>query len=365
MGLTLSHGTALDVLRSARIAMGEDGLSLTPCALIPPNPGQGQRWTDELVRRVKEAIGVPLNITLDILATDVKHRVRHHELRNHIWSADVRGLCFLELVHEQVAVPSPEILLAQMAEVLPLPDLAALGHELCGHYTLRPSYSRGSAVLDVPPLTSTAKIDDMLRHASRLRGSKALARALPYIQDSSLSAAETAFSVISQLPVRTLGYEIGRTILNREFVPNEADRACVLGESRIPDILFAGTSVGLNYDGDGHLSLAQLVRIAKALAGDPSSSELRAAVRQAMEDVRKEAASDKQRDRDLGVMGLSVLPVTRFDVEDAEGLDLVMSQVMTLIERDTGFDMSLQRQALQDEALRAKRYETFRRLFEK
>lgn len=363
MGLTLSHDTALDLLRRARIDAGEKGISIAPGDFIPPDPGEGHRWSNDLVQTTRQAVGVPFGRRLDVLATDVKHRPRHRDLRCHMWGANVSGLCFLELVPGQIAIPSAEILLAEMGEVLPLPDLVALGHELCGSYTLQPSFSGGAAIIGTPSVTSTEKIRSTLGHSSRLRGSKALAKALPYIQDGSVSPAETALSTISQIPVGDGGYEMGPTILNKAVVPDEGQRAAVLAEQRVPDILFAGTTVGLNYDGEIHLGLSQVVRSAKALAKDPESDELQATFDQAIDDVRKGWASDKQRDRDLAAMGLTVLPVTRLDIGDIKDLDRVMRQVMCIIEQTTERDLSFQRRALSDEGLKAERERVLVRLF--
>lgn len=366
VGLTISHASALNILRTQRIAAGKQELSLPRIDLIPPSPGEGKRWSDLLLSNIKNATGLPQGSKLDVLVGNAKLRIRHSGFRNHVWSTTVQGLCFLEIVHDQIAIPVPEVLLAQMAESLPLPDLVALGHELCGKYTLRPAGSSGSAVYEITPATNTEGIYNLLKWASRLRGSKMLAAALPYIQDGALSPAETALSVMSQLPIDEFGYEIGRTILNEVQVPDASTRGIVLASERVPDILFANTNVGLNYDGDGHLNPDGVVAAARELekADDAQARRIAtAALRQAKDEMRKAAASDKQRDRDLLTMGLLVLPVTKYDLEDIAGLDLVMGQVIRLVEATTGRDMTRQKQAIRDDRLRNGRAEVLKRLF--
>lgn len=363
MGLTLSHATALYVLRQARIAAGEQGLSLPATDFMPPDAGDGRRWTTALVSQLKQDIGLPSHDKLDVLASSAKGRVRHGEVRSHVCGAQIKGLCFLELRHEEVVIPSPELLLAQMAESLPLPDLVALGHELCGKYSIRPWHPAAGAVFDLPTVTSPEKISSLLKGTARLRGSRALATALPFIQENSLSPPETALSVMTQLPLEQFGYAIGPTILNKEIEPDAATRAIVTAGKRVPDILFADTPVGLNYDGDVHLDFRAIIRIAKELALHPNDEDLKEELRQAIDDARRGTSEDKQRDRDLLAMDLVVLPITKYDTRDIKDLDRVMGQVMHLIEATTGRDMSLQRQALSDEALRDGRAEVFRRLF--
>lgn len=361
MGFTLCHACALDTLRYIRVSAGAQGASLASTDLIPPYPGDGERWTTQLLWRTAAAAHLAYRRELDLLVPDARHRVRHGNVRNHIWSTKVRGLCFLEVVKEQLAIPSPEVLLAQMAEILPMADLVALGHELCGSYSLQPTGAGGSAIIGIPPATTTEQVGQLLKDAKRLRGSRALAAALPYIQDGSLSPVETLLSTMAQIPTDQFGYAIGRTVLNREVRPDASTERLVTAESRIPDILFVGTSVGINYDGDVHLDIAGVIEAAREL-GNASSNEAHEALKAAVNAVRRGAAGDKQRDRDLAVMGLTVLPVTKYDIEDIEGLDRVMGQVIRLIEMSGDAELDLQRQALLNEGLRSGRAEVLRRL---
>ena len=65
--------------------------------------------------------------------------------------------------------------------------------------------------------------------------------------------------------------------------------------------------------------------------------------------------ADKRRDRDLLVQGLSVLPVTKEDLLERGGLDRVMLQAMSIIERLGQGDYTRQKQALRRKKLAEER----------
>lgn len=93
------------------------------------------------------------------------------------------------------------------------------------------------------------------------------------------------------------------------------------------------------------------------MGGEPTSSSLAKELEEAAEAAYEDVASDKQRDRDLTVMGYTVLPITKEDLADIDALDRVMRQVYILVERTAGRDMGMQRRALNNEALKEGRKE--------
>lgn len=352
MGLTISHRSALDLLRAARIEAGEEGLSLVPTDILPPTPDEGRRWASLTISKVKHDLGLPERRPLDVLVPDALSRLRVPGVANHVWTMTARGLWFLELGTSGVAIPCPELLLAQMAEVVDLPELIAIGHELCGTYTLPPRGSRGSAFTGTPAVTSEERVRELLRHSKGLRGRGVLRAAVPRIRDGSASAQETCLSTMAQLATDQFGYQLGKVDLNQTVGPPPGCENLIKADYRIPDLLIRGTGVGINYDGVVHVDLPAVVRAAKDLGGNPDDDALRQALEEAVAGAWDAIAADKQRDRDLMAMGYRVLAVTKSDLESIDGLDLVMRQVISLVEAATGRDMSLQRQALDDEALK-------------
>lgn len=362
MELTLSHTSALELLRAARVAAGEDGLSLEGTTLVAPALELGQTWTSPYVARLKRELGLPERPPLDVLVPNGKARIHNPAVANHVWGTSAPGFDFLKLGDTGIAIPCPEVLLSQMAEVVDLPELVAIGHELCGRYTLRPSSSSLPAVTDIPPLTSQGQIRELLKRAKGLRGRRALRFAVPRIQDGSLSPQETCLSTMAQLPLGRYGYEMGKVDLNETLRPPKGSENLIKASYRIPDLLFRDTRVGINYDGQGHLELGEVVRAARAAGAEPSSLARQKALEVAIESTWNDVAADKQRDRDLMAMGYEVLAVTKHDLGTIDALDLVMRQVMALIEATTSRDLSLQSEALDDAELKAGREKVLRKL---
>lgn len=355
MGLTVCHSSAVELLRAARVDAGEEGLSLASCDIVAPSLRHGERWSAPHVSQIKSALGLLEGEPLDILVPDQAQRLRVPGVANHVWGTRGLGQGFLELPGSDIVIPCPAVLLAQMAEVLSLPELIALGHELCGGYTLRPEGSRSPALVGIRPVATEEELRQVYGQATRLRGRAALRHAMPRIRDGSLSPQETCLSTMFQMPVVTGGYQAGDVILNEALGRDPSRARLTSAECRAPDLLFRGTRVGLNYDGDVHLRLDGIVRAARALALEPGSPGLANALQVALESARGDAARDKRRDRDLLAMGYTVLPITKHDIRDIDALDLVARQVFALIEETTGRDMGSQTRALDDPDLRERR----------
>lgn len=362
MGITLSHRSALESLRAARVRGGSKGASCAQTDLVNPDLDGNRRWTSQLVADLKGIAGLPRTQHVDVIVREAKRRIRHDDIVCHVWSgANKSGLLFAEL-DNGITIPCPEILLLQMAETLSPPEVIALGHELCGRYTLRESISAGQAVTGLPPVTTPDQIAQVLKSCKGLRGAAVLRDALPYIRENAASPMETCLSAIVQLPLRRYGYQLGDVILNKTVRPEEGLSPFMLAASRTPDLLFVGTTVGLNYDGDVHLDLSSVVSAARALTSNPRDTARAMALDTALDNARKSAANDKQRDRDLLAMGYTVLPVTKYDLQDIEVFDKVMGQVISIIERTTGRDLSLQKRGLEDPMLRKGREQLLRLL---
>lgn len=343
------------MLRAARVAAGTEGLALSPTDLVVPSKEDGEVLGPAQIAKLKRDLGLSLLEPLDVMASGSSNRKRIAGIATHLWTTEVKGLHFLSLPGKGIAIPCPELLLAQMAEEASMPELIAIGHELCGRYTLRPSSSPLSSVSDIPAATSVKQIRTLFKDAKRLRGHNALRFALPRIRDGSLSPQETCLSTIVQLPINLGGYQIGKVDLNENMGPSTELAKALKASSRTPDMLFRGTRIGLNYDGDVHVDFSGVVSAAMDLANNPRSPSLRQALSVAIESARDDIAADKQRDRDLAVMGYTVLPVAKQDMKTIDDLDLVMRQVITLIETTTKRDMGSQKEALDDTQLKQKR----------
>lgn len=354
MDITLSHRSALEALRTARTRDGKDGVSAAQTNATNPALDTGARWTSKIVTELKATIGLPQGQPLDVMVRDASRRLRNRGVTCRVWGAKMRGLLFVEL-DKGITIPCPEILLLQMAETLPLVEVIALGHELCGKYSIANAASSSPAKTGIPAVTSAERICQTLEDCKGMRGYASLKKAFPYIRNNSLSPMETCLSTMTQLPLKTGGYQIREVTLNAPLAPGEDVADYLFASFRVPDLLFTGTPVGLNYDGGAHLDLDAIVTAAQALAKGPHNTERAIALDTALADTRRTVANDKRRDRDLLAMGYTVLPLTRFDMQSIGDLDRVMGQAMTLIERTTGRSLHHQRAALSDEALRRDR----------
>ncbi len=159
--------------------------------------------------------------------------------------------------------------------------------------------------------------------------------------------------MLAVLPGSMLGYDLWPVDLNvRVATGNGATKS-----ERVPDLVFRGTEVGLNYDGEDHLPLQEIVDAAMQLAASPGDESSQKALDRALREVRESAVSDKRRDRDLGASGLTVFAVTKEDLYERGGLDRLMLQVIDAIEHTGKRRLNKQRVMLESELLSAMRQE--------
>ena len=115
-----------------------------------------------------------------------------------------------------------------------------------------------------------------------------------------------------------LGYELGPLELNPR-VETKAEK------TRVPDILFSGTHLGINYDSSMHL------------------------------ENRDHLVDDKRRTRELLCAGYSVLPITSEDLSEEGGFDRLVGQVMDFLESESGRKLDRQRTFMARKRVRRER----------
>lgn len=155
-----------------------------------------------------------------------------------------------------------------------------------------------------------------------------------------------------------LGFGIGKVIVNRR--EGARDPSLASKESRVPDIMFADTPVGINYDGGGHYDIDRVARAALAAAGEVGRADIWKELEAVKREVRAKYADDRRRERDLWADGLTVFTATKEDLYEEGALDLLMAQVIEAIHRTTGRDMGRQREALLDPETARRRQELLR-----
>jgi very-short-patch-repair endonuclease len=179
-------------------------------------------------------------------------------------------------------VSSPECCFLQMASRLSLLESIKLGYELCGSYRLLPDpeyVDRG--FISAQPLTSTAKLADFLARVSGIKGRKRALRALRYIADDSASPRETALTMLLCLPYKLGGFGFRLPQINYRVDISKTRRALASKSYYVCDLYWPERKLAVEYDSDQfHADVEQI-------------------------------ASDAKRRNALGALGLTVITVTR------------------------------------------------------
>lgn len=349
MGLTLSHTSALHLVRDLR-CKGEDLRAMSHVGLARPSTWIGKRWSmrefasDEW-RWIQPSSARPLHI----LVGKKQHRVRMKNIRCHLSLVDLPAHAIIWL-DEHTCISGPELLFVQMAESMSVPELVLLGNELCGNFSQSAESQITRAVTDnICTATTQHELRQFIRSLGYVPGIVNARKAVEYVADHALSMPEAILALMYSLPAEEAGYDMGPVELNQrvyvEGGPNE-----VVSRSRYPDLMFAFAPVGINYDGEGHLDLPGLVRTAQQAALASGEDRLRTAgeLRAKTEEVRAKVVDDIRRNRQLAASGRIVMPATKEDMRDIEALDTLTSEVLSCACKVFGLDTHMYEQTLQD-----------------
>lgn len=334
MELTLNKFTALAILRSMR-SSGR-GLPHVRAELVAPDPAPHKRWTQ---RRLRELLGGDANPNVYVAVSAASKRIKTRGVHSTVYSGPLPAGSFMQ-VGEGVRICSPEMLFVELApHMVPLTHLL-LGFELCGTFSRDPQNPRdGDVTFFVSPATSASRIRAYMEQAEGLRGLDKARETLSYLSDNAWSPTEALIAAMAALPVYRMGYGCHDVRLNQRVTLES-------GRSRVPDILFGDTRVGINYDGGEHLDLESIERAARVAERSPHKKALQRAVSRAKSSVRSKVVDDLRRNRELGTKGYIVFPVTKEDLYQDGGLDEVMRQLYATIERFSGQSMEEQRKCL-------------------
>ncbi len=348
MQVTLGRSSALAALRALRCGTFPCGKG-TRCDLPVPQP-EGKTWTKASMAAVLAPLGLAdfaPERPLEIVVPHASRRVRVKGVVSIVRSCGLPRHSFLSL-GRGISISSPELIFVEMASQLSMPELMVLGFELCGTYSILPS-GEGVGAQGIQPVTTAARLRDFVSKVQRMRGMAAAAQVATLELDNVWSPMEAVLACLLMLPVEEYGYGMGPIALNQRF---QGDGMPTTLDSRVPDIIFPGTSVGLNYDGGGHFGVDDILGGIRSAAADPSVGSLHDAARAISRKARRQVVSDKRRDRDLSVMGLTILPVTSEDLYEVGGLDKVVLQTIALMEREGSRTCASQRRMIERKAVR-------------
>lgn len=160
--------------------------------------------------------------------------------------------------------------------------------------------------------------------------------------DNAWSPMEALVAVMAALPLEYGGYGIDLVVLNKRVPVSET----ATRTSRVPDMLFADGTVGLNYDGEDHLDLGKVVSAAQRIGEHAGEESSRRQLSAALEDVREKYVDDRRRDRELAAAGCLVFSVTKEDLIEKGGLDNLMTLVLDALARGASEEFTMTRTAM-------------------
>lgn len=357
MGITLSHLSALGVLRMLR-AEGAGIREMDSTPLVRPSTWVGRRWTMREFDSPEWHWPRPTpDVPLHVLVPRRSGRVRMaHVVEHSVWhELPPESIVWLD---GQASMVCPELLFLQMAETLSLPALVMLGYELCGNFSRDATNPFGGrAQLEIPAATSVARLLEYMDSSPNARGVARAKDALQHVCDYALSPMEAILGTMYSLPPNESGYGMGPITLNERVRIGDED-AGTRARSRYPDLSFAFAPMGLNYDGEDHLDLNGLV--AAALAAATAEGEALAAAKlalaQKMDAVRAKVVDDNRRNCQLAAQGRVVFPVTKEDVYGLGSLDSLTRRILSCARAVFGADVSAYERTLNDSDRARDRY---------
>lgn len=351
MDLAINGLSALKIIRTLRQEKTVDISKLPRVNLRPPRPGENGRWSRASVASFLEPYGCVSDFSneapLGVAVPTAKERLRFKGSKNTVYTYGLPDGAFLDM-GGGLLVSSPELLFLELASSMSLEVQLLCGMELCGTFSRNAEAPRnGSVVYRINPATNADRVRSFVERCRRVDGINQTREALEWLLDNAWSPMEAVVAEVAVLPVGLFGYDMWPIDLN----PREDMGSGAIKAERVPDIMFRGTDVGLNYDGEGHLPVGDVVDAAIRAAANPGEASMQKELDEAVGRVRSNAVSDKRRDRDLASPGKTVMAMTKEDLNERGGLDRLMLQVINTIERKGARQLKWQRKALESKLL--------------
>ncbi len=318
--------------------------------ILSPNPYPRQRWTRSLIDGIDFSATFTLSgKTVNFAVPSKASRIRVRNSTSTVYEKGIPKGAFIKTRYSSedctLVISSPELLFVELAKEMHPVEHLMLGHELCGTFSrdAEDPYN-GPITYGIQPATSTERIRRFLNEAKSIRGIEAARTSAQYLNDNAWSPTESLVAALLRLPIDSLGYDFGELMLNPRFYPNASLPGSA--DSRVPDIMIAGTPVGINYDGAVHLDLDSIADAAREVGSNPQLQQAQAELSKAMRNVRSKVVDDIRRNRELAADGLAVFPVLKEDLYTKGGFDRIVEYLITVIEQLTDRDMSDQKRIL-------------------
>lgn len=193
---------------------------------------------------------------IEVLVHDNSQRRKAKAVSVRVWREPIAPTGFRK-VADGIYVSSPEFVFLQMATRLELPELVALGMELCGTYRRQvrlPHFDTGEddfiTVYQQEPLSSPRRLKGLLDSMKSAPGHMKASKALSYVLPNSASPMETALYLLLCLPRRMGGYALPKPELNPGITFNKAGQRHTLRRSAKPDLYWRDAHLDLEYNSD-------------------------------------------------------------------------------------------------------------------
>ena len=267
MQLTCNGLTALRLIRAIRTGSVHGTLS-SRCNMHAPDPGEAGRWSSRLLQAELERFGAAGAFSpqqpLHVIVPRKEGRLQLKGVKCAFRTTLHPPGSFVDL-GQGLAISSPELLFVELARVMEPAVHLLLGMELCGRFSRDAINPRnGTVTYNLDPVTSVARLRSYAREASAIRGARKALATIDRIEENAWSPMEALLAALIVLPGDEFGYDLWPISLNERKEASERLRPYVSSDSRVPDLLFRGTSVGLNYDGEDHFGLLRIAQAAAA-----------------------------------------------------------------------------------------------------
>ena len=300
MTLYLCGTAALDVMRYLRST--NDGL-IPGDKAMPRKLGGAVHGEAQLRSLPDDALRLLEHVDGKVEALVPRHEMSTitSRLRTHVWSHPITSGSFINL-HNGIYLSSPQFLFMQMAPLLDEVELAMLGLELCGFYSLwrmpsmfrsREEKEQGGATYNLAPVTNAKTLAAYVDRMAGERGAVKARSAVRYVLDNAASPMESAVYLLLCLP-RHMG---GRGLPAPEFNVSVRVTTSPTHEKRYPDLYWRSTGLDVEYQSDfAHRGEWSRVR-------------------------------DAQREVEIEAEDISVLPLTNAQLTDADGFNAFAESV--------------------------------------
>ena len=191
---------------------------------------------------------------LEVLVSNRRQRSGSKAIHPRVWHGEIAPTAF-RTVCRDVYVSSPEFVFLQMATSLDLPELAALGMELCGTYRRNvevahlgsddPSFT---TCYNQKPLTTMRRLRGFCTSMKSAPGGRRAIKALEYVLPNSASPAETALYLLLCLPRHLGGYALPNPILNPPITLTKAGKRHTIRNGAKPDLYWKTVRLDLEYN---------------------------------------------------------------------------------------------------------------------